>query len=81
MLGKPSMISNQPKEKPLIDVEGKIRNIANSQQSGSVGIQSGSEGMKWRWCDSVMDEATLSKHERLMGDTRKASFIFGKVTP
>lgn len=42
---------------------------------------SGSDGMKWRWKDSVVDEAALSKHDRLMCDTRKASFIFGKVTP
>jgi hypothetical protein len=45
------------------------------------GIDTDSEGKKWLWRDSVTDEATLSKHDRLMGDTQKASFQFGKVTP
>ena len=58
-------------------------NIIKNQpkEKSLIGIDTDSEGKKWIWRDSVTDEATLSKHDRLMGDTRKASFQFGKVTP
>jgi hypothetical protein len=77
---KPSIIPNQPKEKPLIDVEGKIRNIANSQQSGSEGMELRSKPLNVKE-EPIVGDVQLERHEMLREKSRKASFLFGRVTP
>jgi len=73
MSEKPSIVKNQPKDEPLIDIEGKIKELfKNSEaQKGNPRFIEGEGSLKLqreplKVKGEVVDDVALERHKRMM---------------